>query len=294
MTYLIRLFPLLCLLLVVGCKTTPDFEPPARIDYDPNRPGLPSYSEVVAGYNANAEHATRLWSRAVVELYWYDDKGRRRRETGDDSTLIMKLPDQLALSVGKLGQTGLWIGADATRYWLIDLLADEKTAYVGTHAGAVIDPRRIPLPLHPAQLPWLLGLRRIDPTQLPPEPAVEWLDGGLLIEPPGENVRLLLDASTLLVRRVVLLDAAGRATVNATASHHGRLRDNRIDEAKWAAIPLQIEASIVGEPDRMVLKLNEPFDGGRRVRDAAFDFELLVERFGPDRVVDLDAPPAER
>jgi len=281
---------LLALLLICGCGKPPVLPDFNDVDYAPHLGQLPAYGDVVARYNANIEHATRLWSKASLEFYYVDAEGRRQREFADDSTLIMVLPDQVALSMGKLGETGFWLGSDGQRYWLFDLLAEPETVYVGsTQRLNKAGHRELPIPIQPRQLGWLLGLRRIDPSSMPSAPAVEWLAGGYLIEPPGEGVRLLIDPATGLIRRVMLLDAAGRPAVTAVLYEFDVLDDDRLTASQKPLIPYRVEAALVNSDDTFRLRLKFPSDGGRKVRAAAFKFDVLMKQFKPKRVIDLDA-----
>src|SRR5262249_54442096 len=150
LSFVLLVASLTCL---TGCPTPPTREPKSVAPPGP----APAYADLAARYNANIAGLDRLWSRAVVELNWRDDRGKKRFEQGDGN-LITGLPDRVALSIGKLGNTLFWAGGDAQRYWLFDLQGD-KVAYVGRHAY-IGSPCTLesPLAVQPRDLVRLLGI----------------------------------------------------------------------------------------------------------------------------------------
>ncbi len=109
---------LLGLLFLPGCPprhqaATQVVAPPPEV--------MPTYGQVVERYNANAGRIDRLWCHAEADITWRQHD-KTHYEQGD-GVLMVVLPDRTSFSLGKLGNTLLWAGADAQKYWLFDLCA---------------------------------------------------------------------------------------------------------------------------------------------------------------------------
>ena len=276
-------------LLALGACSSSDPAVPLTAPPVATSVAAPSYREVAERYNRNIQRIERLWARSVVELRWRA-KDRKRFEQGDGH-LILILPDRLAFSVGKLGEPLLWVGSDSQRYWFIDRTdADEKVAFVGRHDRTVRGgPRNSPLPFRPLDLPHLLGLVPLDPDPgSTGSPVVESYDGQWLVEPPGNEVRMLLDPQTALPVRVDLLDSQGYSTVIAHLERPALLTLENLPPGAYPRIATRAEVRIPGSEGHMTLFLSDPTDEERKFKPEAFDFEHLTEVLGPLTVEDLD------
>jgi len=256
---------------------------------------LPTYPELAERYNANLAGLDRLWARADVLLKYKDERGRWRSDRGDDSKLLMIAPDQVALSVGGIGPPVLWIGGDAMRYWVFHLRED-KPVYFGRR-DHIDHPatQSLPSPVYPHQLPWMLGLVPLD-EQAHPTPAVEWHKGYYLIEPPGANVRMLIDPRTARPIRIDMLDAVGRSRLAVRLHDPIPLERPRDATGPAPHVPSHIEAWVLGEDTHVTLRLRTVRDGRgdraiERAFASAFDFERLIQAHQPGVMVDLDASP---
>jgi hypothetical protein len=77
------------------------------------------------------ERVTSLWARASAVIEGEDAEGRDLRERAEGHFQIIP-PDQIALSLGKVGNTNLYFGSDDTFYWWFDMIDSErKIATVG-------------------------------------------------------------------------------------------------------------------------------------------------------------------
>ncbi len=287
----------LCLLPVVGCNTAapggPMVQPIAQ------RGDLPSYAELVQRYNANIAGLDRLWARADVTLRYKDEKGRWRSDRGDDSKLLLRLPDEVALAVGGIGPPVLWIGGDAERYWVFHL-RDEKPVYFGSRAmiGSA-STESLPSPIYPHQLPWMLGVVPLDPNVTSNGPLIEWHRGYYLIEPPGTNTRMLIDPRTARPIRIDLLDPQGRSTLAVRLHDPVPVQQGGTTSSATPTVPSRIEAWVLGEDTQVTLKLRTVRDGRgdraiERAFDTAFDFERLLRAHQPGVQVDLDTVDTQR
>ncbi len=280
---------LLCMLF--GCQPAqPILSDTTTLLIEPTGP-LPTYGELIERYNKTTEPLGRVWAVARADFVWLDDKGKRKSEHGDGRFMFVS-PGKVALEIQEFGK-GFWAGGDGRRYWLFDL-QDPRTAYVGRFEN--LDPALGPdaesltLPINPADLLYVLGLAPIDSQAVPDEPAVEYLDGHYLIEPPGLGLRMLLDPATARPVRVDLIDAQGRSTVICRLSGDTKVKTYTSEGKPQPTIPAKVELVVVGQDATMILKLSDASVGVSRIRDNHFDFDTLSTALKIDQVVDLDAP----
>ena len=170
-----RTAPGTCLLLaacaaLTACKSptpiVPDQLGPAPIE----TAAVPDYGDLVRAYNANAGAVDRVYVTTDVEMRWREDNGKARRESGD-GRLIFRRPLDTALTVEVLGDVKVWAGSDDRAFWMFDLF-DTKTAYHGDYSRPIR--RRLPLPIQPEVMPYLLGLMPLDPDRRPRRPRSNW------------------------------------------------------------------------------------------------------------------------
>lgn len=257
---------------------------------------LPSYREVVRGYNANAGRIPRLWARAVAEVQW-EQNGKHRFEQGD-GILAVVTPDRSAFSLGKLGNPLFWAGTNEERYWLLDL-RDARIAYVGHRRNPPAPPEngKLPVPIYPPDLIRVLGIGPI------PEPADEaagaattrtpsavgW-ENGLVIEPPGTSTRYILDPVTFLPSRIELVDAQGEPRLIAYLKSFEPVKLSGLPPGGLPRLATRIEILLPETAGKMTLFLSDASDGPGKIDDAAFDLEKVKRTFRPRTVEDLDAP----
>ncbi len=258
--------------------------------------GRMTYEQVRAAYNDRIAPIDTLWVRSVVEIRWTDEEGDRHFEQGD-GPLIVRRPSELALAIGKLGNTRFWLGCDAKRYWLFDL-EDPRTAYVGEQDNIARAAQQVlPLPIRPDQLIGLIGLQPL------PDAA------GATVEAQTEHYRVTLPASPALGGlearmkidtdfkpvHIALLDAQRRTIVDATLESFTRMRLEGRPPGAWPWMPQRVHVVLGQGEAQITLFMRDPAEGGDKVRDVQFDFERLVKahQIAPDRVIDVDQPPAE-
>lgn len=279
---------MLLVALVVGCEQTQTVSTKVQ----PKPAQMPSYQQIVEGYNAHSKHFDRLWSRTRVRLTWYDENDKRHSVDGDDSKLIMKLPRDLAFTIGKLGKTGMWIGSNEKYYWMFQLQEDPKSLTFGAYDNLGLPcTRSVNLPVHPQHVPWLLGAVQINPQPAMTPAPVKWDNGRYVIDPPDQPVRLWIDARTMLAKRVQLLDDYGNPAVVADLWGHQRVEMARFSPDRWPLVPTRIEISVPGEKGGARIDLSDMTDGRKedRINEAAFDLVRLQKALKPDKVESLDA-----
>jgi len=92
-----------------------------HLNVGPSDASLPAYEDVVAAYNARVSAFGRVWARVTAVYRGVDDAGNRLSEQAEGHLQIER-PDRVALSLGKLGETYLYLGSNESRYWWIDLV----------------------------------------------------------------------------------------------------------------------------------------------------------------------------
>jgi len=276
-------------LVCVGCRTdaiVPDDLNPEPISVINNTEDLPAYGQLVERYNRNGPALERVWARTKVELRWRDAKDRKRRESGD-GRLIFERPLNTAWTVEVLGDIKLWAGSDRAGFWLFDRLED-KRAYYGQYGQPLARP--LPLPVQPEAVPYLLGLMPIDPDRVPAAPAVELFNGYYVIEPPGLNLRMMLDPTDARPVRIDLTDTAGRSVLVCRLTGEVDVRREGLESVVLAETA---ELYPLGDESRMTVTLKRPSTDATKFKPRLFDFERLVKAMKPRAVVDLndfDAP----
>ena len=263
--------------------------PPEVMD---ERPAYtPIYQDLADRYNANLRGLDRIWASAVVEFKWREHRDEPFHNDQGEGHLIIMLPDRLALTVGKIGNTIIWAGCDPQRYWMLDL-RDERVAFVGRHEQ--FDSKKMPLPIRPIDLPRLLGIVRV-PTDT--TAAVTWRDGCWVIEPPGTHDRVFLHPQSALPIRIEWLDEVGQRKIVSRLSRHKPVLVTGVAPGERPRIASRIELSVAGEEGEeggLTLFLSDATNDKDKFNAKAFQFEHLVEKaFKIEQVVDLDLQTAE-
>lgn len=287
---------LLAALLCGGCVAPRQAQPVAAPPVD--TPAI-AYVDLATAFNARVGQLGRLWSRTRVEVRWIDTEGKRRFDAGE-GYLIYELPSRVALSVGKVGQTGLWAGSNEEFYWLLDAQSDPRRAWFGRHDRVgVRPPADFPLAVAPHDLPRLLG---IAPLPLEPDDAVTISHdaGACTLLLPQQHMQLTLDAVTLMPLRVALLDDEGRVVIASQLGSPQPVRIRGLGSADWPLISGRIRVSVNGDgtdlaPEAdMTLELVGDVLGGDargRINPRLFDFDHLADqqfRIAPAHRIDLD------
>lgn len=284
-------------LIVVGCESTPIM--PGGTGLIPNGDGgsnihqhsdrpTPDYKTTATKFNHSIRHLDQLWTRTRVKLRYLDEDDHERSESGEGKLIILP-PDHVAMTIGKLAQTGMWAGCNSERFWLLDLM-DDKRAFVGHHSMVGLPgSRSLPLPIAPIHVPHLLGLIPLD-AESPGH--VEWLADHLLVEPGDRPVRMLLDPKTHRPVRIDLLDRDGYSVIIALHSDPQRVEIDNLSSASWPRLAHRLHMYVVGEQAELRLSLTGATDGKAkgRIKPAVFDVDRLIRAHRIKDVVSLDPP----
>ncbi len=265
--------------------------------HTPNSPGLafpnPSsttYEQAAEAYNRNARQLQRLWANAVVRISYTDENDERRQEQGDGRLQIIQ-PDRVALNIGKLGQTYLWTGCDATRYWWIDLTSDEHFAFAGKHQGYQRSrARSFGIVVPPLEIITLLGIKPIPPTGGAIQVSS---DGNLLglttkIADGQGRQRIWLDTNTALPVQIEILGSDPQSQLVAELEDHQTVAVRGTGNPPQLATRIKIAHTASGS--LVTLDLSEMEDGIDRLRPEAFNLGTLLTQMRVDKLYDLDKP----
>jgi hypothetical protein len=265
------------LLALGGCTPAPVVE----------QTSAPSYAELADRYNRRVAGLDRLWARAVVAARWRDEHDKPRYEQGNDSKLLVALPDRVALVMGSAGQIAFWAGSDADKYWLLKLI-NERHAFVGMHADAAraLAEHDLPLQVSPGALPALLGLTPMPPQEDGSEgSAVRWVNGAWQVLLSDGRTRLLIDAVSLLPRQVELLGEDGRPVVASVLGEPAPVQTHGKPPGAWPVVMTRVEVRAVRQAFSLTLHLEDMIDaGGPNEQEKAaafersFDYQHLVDR----------------
>lgn len=149
-----------------------------------------------------------FWARIDGELNWIDSDGRKRSRLGEGH-VTWRLPHHFALTLGKLGEVMMWVGADDERFWVIQKVPEQTRAFV-CRIENMDSPKteKLELSVHPTEVLDLLGLGEL-PHELIATPRIA--DGGetyiFLTAGNRYTRRVYVNASRWLPTRVDLLDA---------------------------------------------------------------------------------------
>lgn len=269
---------LLIAMTLLGCQ---------RDQLDDTPPVIaPDAAAIVAGHNARVQGLDRLWARATVQVRGRDAEGNRFREQAEGHLQIVQ-PGRVALSLGKLGDTLFYLGAGDELYWWLDLSdSDHRVATVGRHSEATPEKTgRLGIPVQPRDLILLLAITPVDESAA----VTGWDETGRLavIETQHGTLtrRLMIDPTTFETLRVELVGADGETI---TAELEGYDYATVVGDAT-------LSPRVAGR----VLVTTPQFDGQLRlslhgcknkpISERVFDVVGLMDRFGIEHVVDIDA-----
>ncbi|MFI4896510.1 MAG: hypothetical protein ACIARR_01650 [Phycisphaerales bacterium JB059] len=267
-------------------------EPASQHEPRVQRRAAPEYAVIAASFNERVAPADTLWARASIRVDGRDAEGGRLNEQAEGHLQIER-PRRLALSIGKLGETHLYLGSSDEVYWWMDLIdKDDAFAVFGRHEFVTPEKAsQLGVPVHPLDL--------IDAIALSPLPAeapgawAAWTDDGteLVVRAPGRwgARRMWLDPETLEPRRVEIEDDAGRLLLSADLSRYDYVRKSG-DATIRLRLATRYEIKTAGLDATVRINLFEPKI--RSIRPIAFDLPRLLETYRIDQAWDLDAPRA--
>jgi hypothetical protein len=284
----------LWLAVVVGASVLGACNPVQRDDSPPifDTGTSVTYDQAVAEYNANTRSLGHFWANAVVRMAFVDDEGKRREEQGEGRLQIIQ-PDRVALNIGKLGQTYVWLGCDADRYWWLDMTGDKHIGFTGRHEGYQRSrSQRFGVVVPPLDLITVLGI-----APLPTRGAIQTSSDGrllgltsLLRDGRGRQ-RVWIDRRNALPVQIELFDAQGTVQLVADLSDHQTVSVRGVGNSPRVASRVRIAHQASGS--MFILDLSEMEDGKDRIRLEAFNLGTLLRQMRVEELYDLDTPRPE-
>jgi len=257
-----------------------------RADFTGNK----LYTKIIRAHNNRVGSLKRLWARAVVEARWTEDNGRKRFEQGDGH-LILSFPDKSALTVGKLGEIMFWAGASGREYWLFDQQA--KLLHIGRTDAPQIGRtlHRSPLLVRPSDIPHLIGVLPLPELPAKSTGQIHARQQGdlIIIEPPGQQIRLFFNARTHRPTRIVILNKKRQTLVTAELTNFKRMEKQ--NSAIGPYIPTTINIHVADRMGRLTVYLTDATNAEEKVKTKLFNLDFLHGYLKPERIINLDKPP---
>ncbi len=251
-----------------------------------------SYEEVRAIYNDRVAPADTFWARVSIRIDGRDAEGGRLREQAEGHLQIQR-PSSLAMSIGKLGETHLYLGSNDDVYWWMDLI-DKDDAFVIFGRHTQVSPHKaaqLGVPVHPLDLIDAIAISPLPPES--PGARATWTPDGkeLVVRAPGRwgARRMWLDPDTFEPRRVEIEDERGNLQLAAELSRYERVLKQG-DATILLRMATRYEIRTAGLDAEVRINLFEPKI--RSIRPIAFDLPRLIETFHVEQAWDLDAPSA--
>lgn len=292
-----RSFPVLFLILTAGmsacCHRPPvDFGPGGS--QSPITPADIGYVELAGRYNHNVRYFDQLWVRDSITIEWNqtNESGKKsyRSESGDGKFIFVP-PRDSVLTVEKLGKVYIWAGSNERRYWMFDLVdGGNEAVYVGSY-DALGRPgtRALPIPVRPDSVAYLMGLLPIPVNpEAQDQPAVEMFEGQYFVEPPGLNVRLLIDPASFRPTRVDLLDRKGFSRVTSVLTGQMAVDVEGLTDSELPTICKRAEIYVSGYETRLSVEVDYATTDASRINERVFDFETLMKMHKPPVYINLD------
>lgn len=284
MSRLLMLALLLVSCSLVGCSSSPQFDPKTA-------PPPIAASELIRVHNERVEPLDKLWARVSVRAEGRDPRGDKFREQGEGHLQIVR-PDRFSLTIGKFEETYFALGANSEQYWSIDLSRSEnKVAMIGKQSIATPDKlAALGLPIHPHEMIMLLGVLPIDASL---ELDSYWSPDGenVGIEVPADwgSVAFWFNAKTTELARTQAFDADGELVASAKLWRYKSV-DGFDDPDAESTAPGVVELRAVGFDGLVRMEISGP--RYKAIRPIVFRPENLNRIYRVHETIDLDATPS--
>ncbi|MEQ9096968.1 MAG: hypothetical protein RIE32_11980 [Phycisphaerales bacterium] len=289
---------LLVLAITAGCNCAGRPVPPGPLDGERIELADYSYEEVAAAMNERAKRLQRFWAATITKVWYVGEQGENEVEQLDGDLHIVQ-PDQIALSLRKVGVNAAALGANKRFYWYVDLLADDPVALIGTHAKA--DPDRLSqlgVPVHPLDLLLLLGFSQVPSEPMNPEIPLRLSPTGtrLILTAPARwgIVEYTVDPKTFEPDRIAIRrDPKANPVLTANMLDGNVPFDDRVNRE----LPeIQIRERVLIDVPELDAFVQIRFLGAqssrRRPDERAFDLGETLSRYGVRLKRDLDVEHA--
>ncbi len=255
----------------------------------------PTAAQIAAKYNARVKRLERFSATAEVQVKGTDAAGVKVDESFD-GVLKVERPAHLSMRGHKAGVDAFILGSSDTQYWWIDLYNKPITARVGSHDAVGYGPgaSKFELPLHPLDFIELLAITPIYIDARTP-PTTRWLGYGSveLVDHVRFGTRKIAVAyPSFEPIEVTLLDREGRETAHAVLKEIQAV-DVAGDAAAAASAPTRLFVNLKSPSlGDLILTIKLYSLENKDINPRLFDLRDLRERFGVEKEVSLDGPPA--
>lgn len=272
------IFGLLAAIFLCGCSAA---------KRDPHPVIETTLEAVLDAHNERAAGLDRFWARASVQVIGRTEDGRLREQA--EGHLQIVRPDRVALSLGKLGKTQLYLGSNADVYWWIDMVdPDQKSVVFGRHD--LVTQRKAELlgvPVYPRDLVGLLGITPIDPARV--IGGLQQAKGRLIVDVQVGGGRMRVYFSGLLIEpvRVEMYDLDDRLQVASDLERYDYV--TVVGDAR--SKPRVAEKIVLTLSDDTVVRISLYDPENKVIRDSAFELDRLVRGYRIEQAYDLDDQP---
>lgn len=243
---------------------------------------LPEYKTLVQTYNQRVEKLDRISSGADISVQRLDENGKSVTDRVE-GYLQFRKPRSLNLRFDKVGATIFVLGSSDLEYWWFDLSSDNY-GFHGTHAKAERETvLEFGVPVRPADLVRAFGVLELDPAA---NPKISWNGEKGRIIVGFEGQRMELDPGTFEPLRIELIES-GKTLVEADLSRYVEVpvRGDALNRPRMAS---RMEITLTGLDIRVGATFSNLENPRERQKDANFDLPGLVDRYGVDRMLNLD------
>jgi len=249
-------------------------------------------TQIIKSHNERVGSIDRLWARVSVRIKGTDARGGGFEEQGEGHLQVAR-PDQVSLTIGKLGETYFAYGSNNDRYWMFDLSdSDRRIALVGAIESLTpIRADEIGLSVHPGDLISSLGIEPIDPERVIETQWDQESDRIVISVPSRWGVNeYWFDPDRGPPTLVRSLNEQGELIADSELSRYkGLLGDQR--RASGVLVPGKVEISRGGagaeNGDFVRIELSEPSQ--RAIKGMVYNPDRLVRAYRIHEIVDLDA-----
>lgn len=262
------------------------------------RPATLSYADTRDTYNARIDRLNTLNASGIIVFQYTNDDGELTKDQGDLNLRVQR-PHNLALVIKKLGETYIWLGADRSRYWLINLLNEPSTAVLGEHDRITTEKAdALTLPVPPRDLLHLIALEPV-----PPDGMIGWdqSTGSKVMrfeanrpsgDPNADNTawQITLDPDTQLPSSIALIDLDTNTTIIASTLHSPRaVRTVGPVQPNQPPDPTTPTHITISRPatDEFVRLVMERLNN-RPSNPTLFDLQARLDTLQPQRLIDID------
>lgn len=278
-----------CAVLLAGCQSSPPAKPPAPAPKV--LPPAPSITTVVDAQNKRVDGLNTLWARISLRVDGKLANAKLNKEEAEGHLQIV-LPNKVAVTVNKVGNTYFYLGSNEDVYWWFDL-TEEKRGYFGRHEEATTETvDRFGIPVHPLDLIELMAITPVTQDDLGGEPpaAVRWSSDGKLLwydVPARESTkRVFVDPKTYLPVMVELLDENSKVVIRSELSRYVSFQ-SRIKPTANPSVPSRCILTVPRTDLTITINLNDP--SSQVPKEISFDFNKLADVLGvKNRLIDLD------